>query len=138
MTRSFGLLLLFALVALGCSRNFQMKGRVVFEDDGSPLTVGIVLLCSPTMQSRGSLDKDGYFVIGTLRDKDGLPPGTYTVAIAGAVEDLPDGNFRALLEDKWYSPTTSGITLTIDKSIKDYEIKVTRPVTRSVTRPRAR
>jgi len=127
MTRH-SILLLLILLVLGCGNgNIPLKGRVVFEDDGSPLTVGTVLLCTPTMQSRGDLDKDGYFTVATLGTKDGLPAGTYNVGIVGANEDLPDGSLKALLEDKWYSPQTSGLTVQIDKGMKNLEIKVTRP-----------
>ena len=115
--------LLFLLTVLGCgSSHVKMSGRVVYEDDGSPLTTGTVLLCTPTMQARGHLDKNGYFDVGTLGDRDGLPPDTYEVAIVGAV----DREDRALLTDKWYSPKTSGITVQVEKGMKSLEIKVNR------------
>jgi len=120
-------LLFFSLIFLGCGTNVALKGRVVFDDDGSPLTAGTVLLATPSMQSRGHLDRDGHFTVGTVGAKDGIPPGTYAIAFVDAVEYLPDGNYRALLEDKWYSPQTSGLTVEIDKSTKNLEIRVTRP-----------
>jgi hypothetical protein len=116
--------LLFFLTVLGCgSSHAKMSGRVVYEDDGSPLNTGTVLLCTPAMQARGHLDKDGYFDVGTLGDKDGLPPGFYEVGIVGAV----DNEDRALLTDKWYSPKTSGVTVQVEKGMKNtLEIKVNR------------
>jgi len=115
--------LLFLLTVLGCGgSNVKMSGRVIYEDDGSPLTAGTVLLCTPTMQARGHLDKNGYFDVGTLGDKDGLPPGHYEVAFVGAV----DNEDRALLTDKWYSPKTSGVTVEVEKGMKSLEIKVNR------------
>ena len=120
-------ILFLSLAILGCGgKNVPLKGKVVFSDDGSPLNVGSVILSTPTSQSRGDLDKDGLFTVGTIGSKDGLPPGTYNVSIVGANEDLPDGNFKALLDDKWCSPQTSGMTVEIDKSTKFLEIKVDR------------
>ena len=104
------------------STNVTITGRVVYDDDGSPLTAGTVLLCTPTMQARGHLDKNGYFNVGTLGDKDGLPPGHYEVAFVGAV----DNEDRALLTDKWYSPKTSGMTVEVEKGMKSLEIRVDR------------
>lgn len=116
------ILLLLAVAASGCSPNVKMSGRVVYDDDGSPLTAGTVLLCTPTMQARGHLDKNGYFDVGTLGDRDGLPPGTYEVGIVGAI----DSEDRGLLTDKWYNPKTSGITVQVEKGMKSLEIKVDR------------
>jgi len=130
MKRYFVLLplLVFTVTVLGCGGgNVPLKGRVVFDDDSSPLTVGTVFLTTPTMQSRGHLDRDGNFTVGTVGTRDGLPPGTYEVAIVGAVEDLPDGSLRPLVADKWASPTTSGKTVEIDRSTRNLEIRVTRP-----------
>ena len=116
-------ILLFLVFVAGCGNSHvKMSGRVIYEDDGSPLTTGTVLLCTPTMQARGHLDKNGYFDVGTLGDKDGLPPGIYEVGIVGAV----DREDRALLTDKWYSHKTSGITVQVEKGMKSLEIKVNR------------
>jgi len=125
------LLLIIAVTVLGCGGgNVPLKGRVVFDDDGSPLIAGTIVFSTPTMMSRGHLDRDGYFSVGTVGAVDGIPPGTYSIAFYGASEMVFDNGFgteRALLADKWYSPETSGKTVEIDRSTRNLEIRVTRP-----------
>jgi len=77
--------LLCSLAFSGCSKNVSLQGKVTFED-GSPLTVGTVNFTSESGLSRGIIQPDGTYQIGTLKSGDGLLPGTYKVYITGAVE----------------------------------------------------
>ena len=132
------LLLPFVLAGViflfGCSGMEPLSGTVTFSDDGSPLTVGSVFFETPTYSSRGTLGRDGQYVIGSLKETDGLPKGTYQISIRGA-EDVvstqrPNGEWterRTLLIDpKYQNPETSGLTFTVDGKTKKFNIQVDR------------
>ena len=80
--------LLIALVLVaGCGRgHVQLKGKVTFSDDGSPLTTGTVNFVSGTFQARAPLQPDGTYTVGSYKAADGLPPGKYSVYVTGAVK----------------------------------------------------
>ena len=119
------IILLVLLFVAGCNKQVGMTGTVVFSDDGSPLPFGNVVLSTPTFQSRGELNKEGQFTMGSLGTNDGLPPGTYRVAIV-AGEMLGDSGSYSLVDPKYSNPDTSGLEITVTKAVKDYEIKVER------------
>lgn len=121
--------LLLLSVVLGCGKgHVHLKGKVVFADDGSPVVCGTVLFASPTFQSRGTIDPNGNFAIGSYDKADGLPPGTYEVAVIGAFVDLDPSGFKIhdLVDPKWTSPATSGLKVDVDKTTKFLEVKVDR------------
>ena len=106
---------------IGCSKNLQVKGKVTYSDDGSPLELGMILFENGPMVSRGDIKKDGTFTMGTEKQNDGLPPGTYTVYFSNTMSfegDPRTPRMIPLLDPKYNSATTSGITITIDKSTK--------------------
>ena len=76
-----GLILLMS--ALGCSQNYPLKGKITYAD-GTPITAGMVNFASETSLSRGKIQSDGSYVVGTLKDGDGLPKGSYKIYITGA------------------------------------------------------
>ncbi len=128
--KHFAFPLIFSFVCvmfIGCgSGHVGFRGKVVFSDDGSPLTVGVVCFTTPTFQAKGDLQRDGTFTMGSYRSRDGLPPGRYQVGILAATEDLGDEVSYSLVDPKWGSPKTSGYTLDVDRTISKYEIKVDR------------
>ena len=81
----FFLLFTVLIIAFpGCSDKVKVRGKITFSDDQSPLTIGQVRFQSTTMQARGVLKSDGSYALGTVSEKDGIPKGTYTVAIVDA------------------------------------------------------
>lgn len=72
----FALICLLTLVFSACNSKERLTGRVLFED-GEPLTFGTVYFTNGIMMYRGSINTDGTFNIGELRDGDGIPPGQY-------------------------------------------------------------
>jgi hypothetical protein len=86
--RYFCFLALFvSLCVWGCGNNqVSVSGNITFSDDGSPLTVGTVYFMSDSHLARGDINSNGTYNIGSLSQKDGLPPGTYRVYISGAVK----------------------------------------------------
>ena len=123
------------LLIAGCGPNVSMKGKVTFEDDGSPLTKGQVFFSTPTFQASGEIKEDGSFVIGSQRSNDGLPTGTYKVAIVGAEDLMASGNPNqpsySLVDPIYSSPQTTDLTFEVTPSTHVYDIKVRRnPVPR--------
>jgi hypothetical protein len=119
----------------GCGGNPRVTGQVKF-DDGTPLTVGEVIFESSTVQARGPLDSSGKYVMGSAKDKDGVPPGQYRVYIGAA--QVPTGNMisvgqrdtrpemRPLIDAKFSQPATSELTCEV-KGSRKFDITVTKP-----------
>jgi hypothetical protein len=81
--RYYFILTFVCLCFIGCGKNVPLRGKVLY-DDGTPITVGTVNFTTDTHLSRGKIQPDGSYVMGTNKDKDGLPPGNYKIYITGA------------------------------------------------------
>ena len=68
----------------GCS-DPRVTGTVKFQD-GTPLTVGTVILQNDKSQGIGTLQQDGSFELYQFKKGDGLKPGVYRGYIDGAIE----------------------------------------------------
>jgi hypothetical protein len=75
------LLIMGIAVLCGCSKNVSVTGKIVFEDDKSPLTHGIVTFESSTFMARGGIKSDGSYTMGAETEGNGVPPGKYKVVI---------------------------------------------------------
>ena len=124
-------LLLFA----GCGENVGLSGKVFFSDDKSPVPLGTVGLVaeSGTHIARGDIKPDGTFVIGSLKVDDGLPPGKYRVSVSAmqqisADEETGGGIYESLIALKHGNPDTSGITIDITSTTRNFDIEVERYV----------
>ena len=110
--------LLFPLLVAGCGPNVSLKGRVSYSDDGKPVTQGTLYFVSGTHTSRAPLQRDGTFVVGSLKSNDGLPPGKYIVAlqesssIIGSTE-MGDPIYKRLVDVKHENERTSGLTVEV-------------------------
>ena len=115
---------------IGCGGNPKIKGKVVFSDDKTPLTQGVVNFVSDKGIARGELDKEGNFVIGSVKANDGLPPGNYRIYLTNTELYKTDaaGNLAGieyLIDKKYEEANTSGLTLEVKKSMT-YDIEVER------------
>jgi len=118
MKQHFLILCFCVLLLSGCGNGqVSVKGTVQFPD-GTPLTRGDVQFLTPTFVGSGQIQPDGSYVIGSLKEADGLPKGTYTITVR-AYED--QGNtagispenvkpVQPLVDLKYSSPQTSGLT----------------------------
>jgi len=123
----FFVTLFFAVACLGCgSGHVGSSGKVVFSDDGSPVTFGTVMFATSTFQAKGDITKNGTFTMGSYGAADGLPVGSYKVAVIGVIEELDDGRFYSLLDPKWTSPSTTDYTVDVQKTTKNLVIQVDR------------
>ncbi|MDR0870250.1 MAG: carboxypeptidase-like regulatory domain-containing protein [Planctomycetaceae bacterium] len=69
----------------GCSGNVKITGQVKF-DDGEPVSFGQVCFSDARSSFYSSLNKEGRYSLGVTSDGAGIPPGEYTVWLAGTVE----------------------------------------------------
>ncbi len=135
----FSTLVLSCIVLLcfsGCDNKIQFGGKVVFSDDGSPVTCGTILFSTPTYAAKSKIGPDGSFLLSSQGKNDGLPPGTYSIAITGAeVPSKPAPGVKLPPEQMLYTPLiatkyqtkqTSGLTFTVEKTERDCVIKVDR------------
>ena len=124
------LILVFLLT--GCwNGNVPLGGTVTFSDDGSPLTLGMVVCQKDGKIYRGTIGQDGtYTIIDIEKDgSKGLPRGTYQVSVIAqktvSVPDSDSDNYEELIDTKYGNPSTSGLTVVVPDT-KVYDIKVDR------------
>ena len=126
----FALCLCFCIIAtIGCGNGRQqLKGKVTFED-GSPVPCGTICFLQGNHESRGTIQSDGSYVVGTLSTNDGIPPGEYQVYVTNVVEERGMDSSGmpivvSIIDEKYTSPTKSGITYKTGKS--PFDVKVER------------
>jgi hypothetical protein len=119
------ILLLLLVFAAGCSKQVGAGGTVVFSDNGTPVPYGSVIFSTPTFQSRSNINGQGRFTMGSYGAADGLPPGTYKVMIH-VVDDSDADNPYNLLDARYTNKDTSGLEITVDKTVKNLEFRVDR------------
>jgi hypothetical protein len=109
----------------GCGNNIKLTGRVVFPD-GEPLTTGTIYFAKSDFQARANIRSNGYYDVGSLSEKDGLPPGTYKVYIIGAIENNPDEKIISLIATEFIKAETTPLEITVPGE-NVYNITVQRP-----------
>jgi len=106
------LLCFVAILMVGCdSGKKQIFGKVTFSD-GKPVTMGKVVFSTPTFQSSGTIEENGSYRMGSIGEKDGVPPGEYMVFVTG-VGRMEGMTLLALCEEKYLNPQTSGLSITV-------------------------
>jgi len=100
--------MMITLVLAGCG-DPRVTGTVKYQD-GTPLTVGTVVLQNDKSQGIGELQKDGSFELFQFKKGDGLKPGVYRGYITQAVE-IADINSPTvhLIPEKYSDIDVSGI-----------------------------
>lgn len=119
------------LCLAGCNNHSKLEGQVTYSDTGEPLEHGTVNFVTPTFQASGKIGQDGKYVMGSYKEDDGLPKGSYRVYVSDAFrnEDNPKERLPrpvSLIDDKFCSPESSGLQYTVDGSQKRFDIKVDR------------
>ncbi|MDR1963058.1 MAG: hypothetical protein LBQ50_04720 [Planctomycetaceae bacterium] len=114
---------------MGCGRGYvSFGGKVTFEEDGSPLTVGTVVFTTNTFQAEGAIHSDGTYRLGSLSEKDGLPPGTYKVFVIGAGNTIGEkfiSSIDPIFADRNTTPLICDVP-TSGKSKFDFTVKKSR------------
>ncbi|MDR3198782.1 MAG: hypothetical protein LBU34_13020 [Planctomycetaceae bacterium] len=119
--------LILLLFLTGCGQ-IKISGKVTFPD-GLPLTTGRVIFANETNNYSGTIQQDGSFRVGMLKDGQGIPRGKYKVAVVDAItEEFPGPRkppiVTYLVAQKFRSPTTSGIEYDIRKNTTNISIVV--------------
>ena len=76
---STGMVFLVCLFTLGCSQNVKVTGKVTYSDTGEPVGFGVVMFTGDKEIGQAAI-KEGKYSVGLIKDGEGIPPGTYTVA----------------------------------------------------------
>ena len=131
----FYLFVIVVGLAIGCGPNVSLRGKVTFAD-GTPLETGMVIVANDNVLSRGEIQPNGSYVIGSLSKKDGIPKGEYQVYITGAAKVIgtkPNGDpiRESLIERKFTRPDESGLTIKLEKSTV-FDIQVTKPAKQEI------
>ena len=118
-----------SLLTCGCG-DPKASGRITFSD-GSPLTTGLVCFESEMNTYYGDVKPNGTFSMGKTKNGQGIPPGEYKVFFQNAQEQIgaDDENrpiYKNLLDDKFYSASTSDLTCKVNKKTR-MDIQVTGP-----------
>jgi len=116
----FSVSLLF-LFALGCGGKPGVRGTVVFSDDKTPLTAGVIVFANDKGIARGQIEENGKYVVGSTGANDGIAPGEYKVYLTDtAIKHFPPGggmfSFEELIDNKYTKPETTPLTIKVEKS----------------------
>jgi hypothetical protein len=127
---------LFVLTFTACGSGLcSLRRKVTFSDDGTPIPCGIVMFDNEQTRSKGKINSDGTYIVGTLSDADGIPAGTYKVSVTGTykpAENINSNNMdvsqsESLIDAKYANASTSGLTVTVDSKNKIFDISVESP-----------
>jgi hypothetical protein len=132
-------ILLFSLVLLlvftGCSGKAKVSGYVKFTD-GEPVTLGEVCFGTKDRTYFGRLNKNGYYVLGEIKDGDGIPAENYTVWLARTVLSEPildqngdeTGRFNEteFVDRKYTEQKSSTLTFEVKRGTNKFDFTVER------------
>ena len=125
--------LLMTSLLIGCSDQKQIKGKVTLLD-GTPLANGRVIFEKEGFNASGEIQKDGSYIMGTLKHNDGVPKGEYLVYVTGATKHdktfemktytvdmkpttVTMPSFEPVVSKKHSSPYTTDIKCNVNKSM---------------------
>ncbi len=106
--------MLSCLLFTGCG-DPSVTGTVKYND-GSPVTVGTVVLQNEKSQGIGDLQPDGSFDLYQFKPGDGLRKGVYKGYITGAVMIDNDHRTTHLIPEKYGNIDQAGITYDSEKN----------------------
>jgi hypothetical protein len=116
------------ILLIGCGKNISGSGTVTYSS-GEPVPSGMIFFSTPQFNYTGTIN-NGFFELGGLQAKDGLPSGKYqvhfigTIPVEGTSDDIP------LFASKYNAPETSGIVVEVKRGKKNFfEFVVEKPVT---------
>jgi len=140
LSSRFSILLLvsLAMVLSGCGdgrvARVKVSGHVTVE--GKPLQHGGISF-KPVMGGRmagGGIADDGQYSTTMYKENDGLPPGSYTVAV-NAVQYINDKSQRWFAPKSYSDHKTSGFKVEITEETTDLDFELTWEVDEKHSKP---
>ncbi len=137
-------LLSVVLGIAGCGHQASLTGKVTFSDDGSPVATGTICFTDGTTISRGVIQPDGGYVVGTEKTSNGLKPGVYQVYFSGVAKALeqpsrsvtnPDGTVHVvqmmpqyipLIDKRYFRAQSSELSKEVKTGTNVFDISVDR------------
>ncbi len=127
-----GIALIAVVLLSGCGdagvKTYPVRGRVEFAD-GKPVKYGRIEFyhAEHDLTSRGTIEADGSFQLGTYSKDDGAPAGNHAVAItqlimSGEAGAMPHDHGKHV-DGQYADYLTSGIEFTVDAT-KDNEFQI--------------
>jgi len=125
-----GLALLFLT---GCGKSqYEVQGKLVYADTEEPVTelAGFeVIFTSEALRTsaRGTIQSDGTFKLGTLKENDGAPPGEYVVTLTQPFRQ-PERPYVGdrVVDPKYEDPATSDLKAEVKTDKNDLVFKLRR------------
>ena len=120
------------LLCVGCfGNNTDLRGKVTYSDDGSPVPTGTVIFEKEGYMSRASISPDGTYIVGSMSKKEGIPPGLYQISVINVVEKIGETSAkmpitRPLIDQKYITKATSGLTIEVGKSSQSLDLSLDR------------
>ena len=122
--------LLFALAGCGGVKTYSVQGAITYKD-GTPMPGGGLITFTPVdpevkMSARGTINEDGIYKMGTFGDTDGVPEGTYRVAIVPTPLRNPNRPPPGWppLNKKYLNGSTSKLEYTVTRGRNEFNIEV--------------
>ena len=126
--------ILLIVLLVGCNHgNPSVAGKVVYEDDGSPLDSGLVMFLpfeGEQRFARGEIRADGTYQLGTRKPGDGAQPGKYRVCIVPPDRSAEEENgilVPPLVDPRYLDVRTSGLEFEVKPGHNNFTLKVARP-----------
>jgi hypothetical protein len=122
---------LLLLTSVGCNSGYTVTGRVTFEEDGSPLTIGIINFENEKYRFSGQLNADGNYLLEGASPREGVPAGVYGVSVSGAVKSTTDEIARTMVNEnlvtkKFFRPETSDLICEVNGKMT-FDFQVAKP-----------
>ena len=123
---------------------YPVTGKVVFSDDGTPLSTGGAILWESTpdepgellFNARGAIQADGTFELTTFEEGDGAVAGEHRVLVRPK-RDASDWTERGIvprpvIAQRLESYETSELRFTVKEESNDFTVTVERPTAREL------
>ncbi|MGL4595327.1 MAG: carboxypeptidase-like regulatory domain-containing protein [Thermoguttaceae bacterium] len=118
---------IICLTCFGCGKGYTKVSGKVTLPDGTIVSRGEVYFEGENFSGFGTINKDGSYHIGALNNGEGVPPGTYKIAVRGVL-GYPDVNnptiFYQAIDPKYSDIRFSGLTCEVEKKSKVHDIIV--------------
>ncbi len=124
-----GIAVLFVTGCSGKTPTYPVKGTVSFED-GSPVMFGTIELLSTErpINARGTIDREGNFVLSTFKEGDGAVAGKHQCVITQMVVDYygvqVEHDHGDLVAEKYSRYSTTDLEVVVETQANQVKLVV--------------